>query len=134
MYNGRLLEPCPRKLLCVDDSEDIRELFVRALRGRQDLQCAGTLSEATDLAGEVTRSGADVVILDLTLPGNEPEDAIRSVRSRCPGCQVVVYTGRNDPETVRRAMDAGAACVVGKSATILEVLERAKGVATLPGA
>ena len=122
----------PVRFLLVDDSEDIRELFVRVARGRSDVACAGVLTSADHLAEEAARSSPDIVIVDLALPGREPTDAIRELRTCMPGCKIVVYTGREDEAATQAALDAGATCVLGKSLTVLELLERAKSIVTSP--
>jgi CheY-like chemotaxis protein len=70
----------------------------------------------------------DLVILDLGLPRVDGFEVLECIRS-LPGCEefgVIVVSGRDDPECVARAMDAGADRFISKpmqAKTLQEVAE-----------
>jgi len=59
---------------------------------------------------------ADLVLLDLALADGSSLALIDRVRAHCSHAQVVVVSGVDDRETVREAIEAGAAGFVPKSA------------------
>ena len=59
---------------------------------------------------------ADLVILDLQMPGYSGLDSVRSMRSRRPEVPVLVLSGNEDPAVVRECIDLGAFGFVPKSA------------------
>jgi len=59
---------------------------------------------------------ADLMILDLQMPGYTGLDSVRAVRSRNPEVPVLVLSGNEDPAVVRECIDLGAFGFVPKSA------------------
>lgn len=77
-------------------------------------------SDAADCAS-VLRDPAlrdvNVVLLDLGLPDGNALASIEPLRAHCTSAAIVVVSGIDDPQTVRRAIDAGAAGFVPKSSS-----------------
>jgi putative two-component system response regulator len=106
----------PAQILFVDDDP-------RALNGyRLSLHGAGRAwsflcETSVDAAlARLGREPVDVIVTDVTMPGRDGFDLIRAVaalpeRQRVP---VVVLTGVADDDLKRRALDAGAADLIGK--------------------
>lgn len=59
---------------------------------------------------------ADLMILDLQMPGYTGIDSVRAARARCPEVPVLVLSGTEDPAVVRECIDLGAFGFVPKSA------------------
>lgn len=104
-------------ILVVDDHPLYRSGVVYALQNTgQDVnvvECA-----ALDTALQRLDSGfaADLMILDLQMPGYSGLDSVRTVRSRRPEVPVLVLSGTEDPAVVRECIDLGALGFVPKSA------------------
>jgi len=114
-FETRAANPQHRtRVLCVDDSSDIIEMLVWLLRGQPDMESAGTLNSAAGIVDEVVRVHAEVVVLDLTMPGPAPIGAITELAKHAPWCRVIAYSGYDDPETRAQAMGAGAWDLVSK--------------------
>jgi len=114
------------RVLCVDDHADIPEMLGRCIAAEPDMECAGALHTADNLAAEVRQTGADVVLLDLTMPGKDPLEALREVAaaSSPPGKppRVIAYSGHDDSQSIERAMNAGACGYLSKDAEVHVVL------------
>jgi PAS domain S-box-containing protein len=99
--------PTLRVLLVEDDTDDV--LLCRDAIGHSNLHCglavAGTLREAIE---HLDREGADVALVDLSLPDAEQLDAVTSLAERFTQLPIVVLTGLHDEETAVRALHAGA--------------------------
>ncbi|MDE2606982.1 MAG: response regulator transcription factor [Burkholderiales bacterium] len=59
---------------------------------------------------------ADLMILDLQMPGFQGVDSVRAVRARRPEVPVLVLSGNEEPAIVRECIDLGAFGFVPKSA------------------
>ncbi|HYE03070.1 MAG TPA: response regulator transcription factor [Phycisphaerales bacterium] len=104
----------PIRVILVDDSPDITGLYRRLVDSEPDMCCVGTLGSATGLEQLARGSGADVVVVDLSMPGPEPLEAIRALVEQSPGCRVVAFSGYDDEQTASAAYSAGAWGLVSK--------------------
>jgi DNA-binding response OmpR family regulator len=95
-------------IVIIDDSPDTAEM----LRMLFEAQGHSVLVAFSGIIGMELACVAepDLLIVDIGLPDIDGVEVIRSLRSICkPGkCCFVVYTGRGDSETRRRAEQAGA--------------------------
>jgi DNA-binding NarL/FixJ family response regulator len=91
-----------------------------------------TLLEAADIPrvqqllsqhGEV-----ELLLLDLHMPGALGFSALAYVVGNYPNCATIVVSANTHPETVRRALDYGAAGFLSKSASIAEIEQAISGV------
>lgn len=62
---------------------------------------AATLEQAKDPA-------LDLALIDLRMPGGQPEQALGTVLRECPGLPVVVVSASDDPSEMRAALASGA--------------------------
>src|SRR5438477_5002201 len=94
------------RMLLVEDSSDVREVFTLLLRSEGvDVVATGSGSEAVDLAA---RNDFDIVLTDLGLPDIPGDVVIRRVLAgsrRRP--RVIVVTGYDEPFVIRARL-AGA--------------------------
>ncbi len=76
--------------------------------------------EATDAAAALAaarRGGADLIVVDLTMPGATGTSLIEQLRAACPALPVLVLSMHDEPGTVRRALQAGAAGYITKGSS-----------------
>lgn len=101
----------------------LRQLIDAMQPRMQVVGCASTLAE---LLAHAELPGADVLLLDLDLGGEDAGAALSTLRQR-GNAHVLVLTGASDNEQYRNAVLKGARGVVHKSApaaTILRAIER----------
>src|SRR5213082_3788667 len=100
------------RVLLVEDSSDVREVFTLLLRSEGvDVVATGSGCEAVDLAA---RNDFDIVLTDLGLPDIPGDTVIRRVLAnsrRRP--RIIVVTGYDEPFK-SRAREAGADVVFNK--------------------
>ena len=58
---------------------------------------------------------ADAVLLDLAMPGLDGYECLARLREQYPKTRVIVVSATDDEENIRRALDSGAVCFVGKA-------------------
>ena len=126
-------------LLIADD----HPLFREALRGvASRLLPDATIHEAENANGlfEMVEAeqDADLLLLDLNMPGVQGFSALVHLRGAYPQLPVVMVSAREEPEVMRRALDHGAVGFIPKSsdaATLASALQQVlDGERWVPGA
>lgn len=115
--------------MCAEDSVDLAELYAELINSEADMACVGCLSSADDLVASCERLGADVAVVDLTMPGRRPLEAIAELMERMPAAKVIVVSGRDDPDVVDEAVRAGAWGFVSKHASVDAIVRAIRKVA-----
>lgn len=109
------------RILIVDDHAAFREplafMFDREPRFNV-IAHAGSISEVRNKLKEV-----DVAIVDLDLAGQDGVELVNDLREKNPDAMVLILTGNNDRRDFARAVEAGAAGVMHKSASIPEIID-----------
>jgi DNA-binding NarL/FixJ family response regulator len=98
---------------------DDHPLFRGALREAMSRMAAITTIEEAGSFQELTKllegdREIDLVLLDLTMPGVSGFSGLIYLRAQYPAIPVVIVSASDDPDTVRRAMDFGAAGFIPK--------------------
>jgi two-component system response regulator HydG len=115
-------------LLIVDDDRSVREAC------RAVAQALGFSAQVAESAEQAYRAldnqGADVVLLDLKLPGAGGLEALHTIKQHRPDALVIVVTGYGTVQSAVQAMKAGAYDYVTKPFSMEELrllLERVAG-------
>jgi DNA-binding NarL/FixJ family response regulator len=103
------------RLLVVDDHDIARQGVCALLSGQSGWEVcaeARTSIDGVRIAGELQ---PDVVIMDLMMPDLNGLDAARQIKKRHPAVEILILTGRADPDLIRSAFDSGIRAYVFKS-------------------
>ena len=122
------------RVLIIDDHAIIREIVGQLLEMEQDLQVVGKGVNADEAVVLTDRLQPDVVVLDLRMPGKSGIDVLGDIQRRHPQVRIIIYTSLIDPETTRKALQAGAVACLLKTdslATLVEAI-RSTSVDHLP--
>lgn len=96
------------RVVVADDHGVVREGLTSFLSATEDLVCVGTAADGETAVEVVERTGPDVLVLDLSMPGWTGVDVVRELRARDCAVRVLVLTSFSDPELVLEAVRAGA--------------------------
>lgn len=112
------------KLLIIDDSEDDRLLYRRALGKSATVEY--TLLEAE--SGEsglaiMNEDLPDCILLDYSLPGRNGVEVLKRIRSQYPYVPVIMLTGQGNEKVAVSAIQEGAQNYISKSTITHETLE-----------
>ena len=110
------------RLLLVDD----HNLFRTGLRLIvQDHPRVGTIAEAGSIAEAcaLQLADADLVLLDIQLPGMSGLDGLRLLRQACPRARIVLVSASAAPDAVHEARARGADGFLPKSASAEDILD-----------
>ncbi|HXF05013.1 MAG TPA: sigma-54 dependent transcriptional regulator [Blastocatellia bacterium] len=99
-------ESTPLRLLVVDDEETFRRVAVRELAAMGfDVRGVSSGEEALDL---LEQQDADVILLDIKLPGMDGLETLRAIKESRPLAEVIMLTGHGTIETAIRSIRLGA--------------------------
>ncbi len=102
----------PRRVLVVDDEEDVQILVCRILRDAgYEVESASEGGEAIDV---IKARRPDLVILDLMMPGIDGWGVLQFLQTHEQPPPAVVMTARSDYTTFARGVQNGAAAYVFK--------------------
>jgi DNA-binding NarL/FixJ family response regulator len=106
------------RVIVVDDHEIVREGLITTLERDGRFAVVGAASAGGEGIELAQRSAADVAIVDLRLPDMSGVDVCRELNRRSPDTSVVILTTYLSEDTVRAALNAGAAGYVTKAAGV----------------
>ena len=112
-----------QRILLVEDHTSFRQTLAYVFDHQTDFQVvaqAGTLAEARRA---MEGSRADLGVIDLSLPDGEGTDLIAELRDANPHFAALVLTASLDRAGHARAVEAGAASVLHKSADVDAILD-----------
>ncbi|PWJ53040.1 two component transcriptional regulator, LuxR family [Quadrisphaera granulorum] len=110
------------RVAVVDDHTAFREGVEAVLSGRGGVTIVGSYGTAEAALPGLAADPADVVLMDLGLPGIDGIEATRRVLAAFPGTRVLVLSMLDDTASVRDAIDAGASGYLAKTAGLDEIL------------
>jgi DNA-binding NarL/FixJ family response regulator len=105
----------PIKVYIVDDQAMLCRAFAALLNTHAELEVVGTNEDARAAVAEIRVAQADVVLLDVTMPGMSGIDAIEAVREASPRAKIVMLSFHEGESIVEQALDAGADGYVSKN-------------------
>ena len=115
-------------ILIVDDEEVVRLSHLRSLEGSD---CQTRAAEDGRQAIQVMEQNpADVILLDLRMPGLDGMDVLKTIKQRWPDSEVVVITGYPCIDTAKQAVRLGAFNYLTKPLGPDEVMKAANDAMT----
>ena len=112
-----------KKVLVVDDDDDVRDLLVKLLEAE-----GFVVDIAGDGLGGVDKALAhdyDLILMDNRMPGCWADEATRRIMAEKPGQRIVIVTGSPRDESVDRALQNGALACLSKPFNIEDVARMA---------
>ena len=126
-------------IIIADDHPLFRGALRQAISGMDgDHQIAEAGDFAAAHQAALSNPGADLMLLDLAMPGVSGFSGLMALRSEFPNLPVVIVSASDDGATVHRALQLGASGFISKSSGIEEIRQSIRSVldgdiATPPG-
>ena len=117
------------KVLIADDHPLFRQGLRAALADAAGMTVVGEVSDGPAAMTSACELGADVVLMDLHMPGGGGIDATRQLAARSPGTAVLVLTMFDNDESLFTAMRAGARGYLVKGADRDEIVRAVQSIA-----
>ncbi len=109
------------RVVVVDDHPIVRQGLVTVLEDEPDFSVVGSAGSAEAALALIDHTQADVILLDLELPGIDGVAAIPRLLEALPDGKVVVFTAYATDERVFGAIRAGAKGYLLKGASTIEI-------------
>jgi CheY-like chemotaxis protein len=121
------------RVLVVDDEQDMRMAL------RMFLERSGhTVQEASDgenALATLHTTGADIVLLDMRMPGMDGAQTLAKIRERFKDLPVIMVTGYGSVDSAKEALEIGASSYISKpfkNQELVEALDKAGVSSTAP--
>jgi two-component system, NarL family, response regulator NreC len=119
----------PLRIVLADDHAVVRTGIRLILERVPGWTVISECGDADSAARAVRRTGADLLVLDMTMPGRPSLEVLAELRRVAPHTRVLILTMDNDPATARMALAAGADGYVLKEAADVTLVDGIESVA-----
>jgi len=112
----------------VEDNAGLRNSLTLLLEESPGFRCVGSFTTAEEALSKLPKQPAEVVLMDINLPGMSGIECTRQLRELLPDMRVIMITVYRDNEKIFNALRAGARGYILKRATpetILQAIEDA---------
>ncbi len=116
------------KILVVDDEEVVRLSHIRTLASMHC--CVEVVPDGSEALRVMGQRPADVVLLDLRMPGMDGMAVLKAIKQTWPETEVVIITGYPSVETAKEAVRLGAYDYLAKPVGPDDVICVANGAMT----
>ena len=113
----------PIRVLIADDHRLFADALSTLLDRHDRIAVVGSAASGSDAIDRALMLHADVVVMDVGMPGIDGLETTRRLRTIAPKMRVIVLTGLTDSDLERRAADAGASALLTKGAADREVVD-----------
>ena len=117
------------RVLVVDDHAVVRAGLRLLIDREQSMVVVDEAADANEAIFRVMEHKPDVLLIDVTLPGESGIQAIPKLLAASPDTKILVLSMHDDPRYVREAFAAGASAYVLKEAADSEVVAAIREVA-----
>ncbi|WP_225802941.1 response regulator transcription factor [Streptomyces sp. NK15101] len=120
----------PVRVVLADDQPLVRAALRMVITDTADLVVVGEAANGAEAVRLVGETGADVVVMDLRMPGTDGIEATRIITGDPTGARVVVLTTFDDDDHVYAALHAGASGFLVKDMALDDILAAVRVVAS----
>jgi two-component system, NarL family, invasion response regulator UvrY len=117
------------RLLIADDHPVVREGVRRILEGAAEVEVVGEVGRGDEVVEAAGRLRADVVVLDIGMPGPSYLEVLAALAAARPGPRVLILSAQPEEEFAVHALRAGAAGYLTKGYAPGDLVEAVRRVA-----
>src|SRR5258708_1864893 len=116
------------RILCVDDHSVVREGLCMILNKNPDMEVVAEAADGREAVERFRQYRPDITLIDLQLPNMNGFDAIHAMRVVDPDARIIVLTMYKGYADTSRALQAGAAACLSKSALAAHIVQAVRDV------
>jgi DNA-binding NarL/FixJ family response regulator len=98
----------PINIIVVEDDKDVRETLYEIINSEPDLNCIATFPNAEEFIHAFSHLKADVVMMDIHLPGQNGIQTVAKLKEANTKVQFLMCTSFDDPKRTFDSLAAGA--------------------------
>ena len=102
------------RIFVLEDHASMRDTLVSFVSGLADTEVCGSAATAEDALLQFSDAKADLVLIDISLPGMSGLDFLREAKQRWPQLRCLVLSGHDETAYLWRAFSLGALGFVAK--------------------
>ncbi len=110
-------------VMLVDDHAVVRAGYKRYIELDPDLQVAGEAASGEDAYALLERLAVDIVIMDLSMPGQGGFESLRRILNRYPAQRVLIFSMHENASIANQALRLGACGYLTKSMAPDEIID-----------
>jgi DNA-binding NarL/FixJ family response regulator len=119
----------PIRVVVVEDHKEVRAHVRSALQRQADIHVVGSFPNGDDFLEALDGLDADVVIMDINMPGRSGIECIGIAKPKLPATQFLVFTAFENSAYIFQALCAGATGYLLKSAEDDELADALRMIA-----
>ena len=116
------------RVLLTDDHTLVRSGIRRILEGQAGVEVVAEAADGDAALDLVRRTDADVLVLDLKMPGADGIEVLRAAKAIRPALKVIILTMHAGQEYVARAVRAGADAYLLKDSAVQDLVAAVEAV------
>ena len=113
----------------VEDHEPLRQIMAEWIGQAPDMKLGRTYPDAESALADLPHHPADVVLMDINLPGQSGIECVGHLKPLLPATQFVMVTVYMDADWIFKALAAGATGYLLKRSSHMELLQAIREVA-----
>ena len=117
------------RVVLADDHAVVRTGYRRLLELEDDMQVVADFSDSDSTCQWFSGHEADVLVLDLSMPGRGGLETLARVKARRPALKVLIFSMHDNPAMVAQALKAGADGYLTKSSEPDALIDAVRQVA-----
>ncbi|WP_299284509.1 response regulator transcription factor [Thermoflexus sp.] len=118
----------PIRILIADDHGLLRAGLRALLRDEPDMAVVGEAIDSEDAIRKALELRPDVILLDISMPGQGGLEVTRFLRKNLPGTRILILTVHEDEGLLREAIRLGASGYIIKRAVEAELVHAIRAV------
>ncbi|MGH9784307.1 MAG: response regulator transcription factor [Terriglobia bacterium] len=107
----------------IDDDRALLDSLGRIIDAADGFRCAGAFPSVEDALPALRTAGADVLLLDIQLPGVQGDQALETLRAVCPSMRILMLTVFSDRDRLFTCICNGAHGYLLKSTPPAKLLD-----------
>lgn len=116
------------RICLVDDHQMFREALRGLLEKNANFEVVGETGDAYEVVGLVRKTAADIVCMDIGMPGMNGIETTKHLVASCPDIKVIALSSHSDQRYVMDMMSAGASAYITKAEATDELLRAISAV------
>lgn len=114
------------EIFLIEDHETLREMMVLSIELSDKLELSGAAGSGEEALEKLEQLETDLVLVDGSLPGMSGINFVKEIKKCRPDLLCLFFSGRDETEIVRQALEAGACGYVVKGGNQDEIATAAK--------
>jgi DNA-binding NarL/FixJ family response regulator len=116
------------RVVIFEDNAIMNDACKAILEDSNGFICAGACTEGSDWKHVIKKSRADVVLMDIDMPGENGIDITRKIKGENPEIKILIQTIFQDDDKIMQALCAGANGYITKDAGPVKMLDAVRDV------